>query len=300
MKKIKLFILLTTMITGFFSCQKSGSTTTPTHPMVDTAYLRKTAIFYGYDASGNKTSDSTVWRWGYDDQRRQTLFVSRPASGDNVDSSITSYSANQAVTDYWIISEGVLYVKGHEVSFYNTKGYLDSVQETIMNISPNNGSPDTTHANTVTVYYNDANGHDTTAILYDLSTGGRVRGNTTFSVYVNNSLTRVMSYTRDGVKTNSQSWTDGNIVADTTWNFNDGSLLFTHSYSFSSVLSGGFYGYVGTKNLLLQGTQANSPFGSSNYTYTNTYTFDTANRVSTQKEVLSNQPGYHLDVYTYY
>ena len=88
--------------------------------------------------------------------------------------------------------------------------------------------------------------------------------------------------------------------ADTIWNFKDGSLLITHSFNYSSVLSGGFYGYTGTKNLISQVTQADPTFASSNYTYTDTYTFDTPNRVSTQKEGLSNQPGYHLDVFTFY
>jgi len=41
-----------------------------------------------------------------------------------------------------------------------------------MNIDPIVGSPDTTHSIGVTVYYNDASGHDSTAISYDLSTGG--------------------------------------------------------------------------------------------------------------------------------
>jgi len=228
------------------------------------------------------------------------LMVGNSGSGGNVDSTITSYSANQAVTDYWIFGRGVLYTQGHQVYYYDTRGYLDSVRETSMNVNPNNGSPDTTHSNDVTVYYNDANGHDTTVISYDLSTGGRVMGNTTFNVYVNNTLSTSVTYTRNGVKNFSSSWLDGNVIADTVWNFTDASLLFTHSYSYSSVLSGGFYGYVGTKNLLSQGMQANSLFASNNYTYTDTYTFDTANRVGTQKEVISNQSGYHLIVYTYY
>lgn len=117
---------------------------------------------------------------------------------------------------------------------------------------------------------------------------------------MNNSLTRVTSFAWNGFETNTSLWVDGNIMADSNWNFSDGSLMFTHSYIWSSVLSGGYYGYTDTKNLLAQGIQANSPFPSNNYTYTDTYTFDSANRVSTQKQVLSNQPGYGLTVTTYY
>jgi hypothetical protein len=297
MNKVKPFILLISIAIGIFSCQKNSSSVTPTHPEADTTYLRKSEISYAYDAAGNKSSDSSTEKWVYDNQRRPILIVGRSGS-TYFDSTITTYSANQAVSDNWIVGS-VLQTRGHKVFFYDSKGYLDSVRETTVNISPNNGSPDTTQSDYVTVYYNDANGHDTTNITYDVS-AGRVKGATVFSFYTNNSLTGMKTYAWNGVETNSSSWLDGNILADTVWDYSNGSLLFTHSYEYSSVLSGGFYGYAGTKNLVSKVTQATPVFAGSLVIFTDSYTFDALNRVSTQKEQRSDQTGYYLYVYTYY
>jgi hypothetical protein len=81
------------------------------------------------------------------------------------------------------------------------------------------------------------------SVYYDLSKGVRLKYNTTLSFYVNNSLTRTVTFTQYGIKTNSSTWMDGNLLADTNWLAFDGTLLFWHNYNYSSVLSGGFYGY---------------------------------------------------------
>jgi hypothetical protein len=300
MKIIKLSILLTVTAIGFFSCQKTGSSITPTHPVVDTTYLRKTEIMYGYDASGNKSTDSTIWKWAYDDQRRPTSVIGKFNNGRYIDSSITTYSPGHSTMNLWIFNEGIISSIQQADNFYNAEGSLDSVRSTFISINPNNGSPDTTRTNGVWVYYNDANGLDTMDVFYDLSSGGRAKGSTVVKIYVNNNLSKQLNFSPTGIRTYLSSWTGGNVILDTVWNYNDGSLAFIHSYDYSSVLSGGFYGYTGTKNLETQATQINVSSPGSNYTTTETYTFDDVNRVSTQKEVVSNMPGYTLIVYTYY
>jgi hypothetical protein len=141
MNKIKPSILLIGIAIGIFSCHKDSTSSTPTHPALDTVYLRKSQMFYSYDASGNKSADSGVWKWVYDDKRRQTMFVSNLGNGESVDSTVTSYSGNQAVTDYWVYGSGVLYSKGHQVFFYDANGNLDSARETGTSIIINNGHP---------------------------------------------------------------------------------------------------------------------------------------------------------------
>jgi len=98
--------------------------------------------------------------------------VGNSGSGEFVDSTITSYGSSQIFTHLRVYSNGVLSSQTDYVYFYNTGKFLDSVRPTSMNIDPIVGSPDTTHSIGVTVYYNDASGHDSTAISYDLSTGG--------------------------------------------------------------------------------------------------------------------------------
>jgi hypothetical protein len=299
---IKQSILLAAIALTVFSCSKSNSTT-PTPPAKDTAYLRKTLTIYPYDLSGTKTADSSIEKWTYDSKGRPTMDVRLSYNGDHIDSSKFTYTSSQTITDAVVRSNGTLLSQSHSVHFLDTREFAESTTVAGTNYNIYNGVGIPSPYSEVTVFYKDANGNDTLDVDYNLSTGGRLRGNIVRKTYSNNILSTVEEITASGIKFYSAQWTDGNIMSDTEYDFTDGTQFLSHIYTYSNELSGGLYGYNDTKNLMATFTSNNALAPSNSYTGTNTYTFDDANRVSTMTQTYSyTTPGSSksLSIYTYY
>jgi hypothetical protein len=299
---IKQAALFAAIVLTAFSCSKNKPAT-PTPPVKDTAYLRKTLTVYSYDLSGMKTADSSIEKWTYDSKGRPTLDVRLSYDGGYIDSSTFTYTSSQTTTDAVIHSNGFLISQSHSVLFLDARGRADSITEIGTNYNSNNGVITPSSYNTVSVYYKDANGNDTLDVAYNLSTGGRMKGGIVRKTYDNNMLSTVEEIAASGIKTYAAQWTDGNIMSDTEWSFTDGTQFLSHIYTYTTVLSGGFYGYNDTKNLMATFTSNDVLFPSNSYTGTNTYTFDDANRVSTMTQTYSNTStgsAKTLSIYTYY
>ncbi|HWK05867.1 MAG TPA: hypothetical protein VNS58_19635 [Puia sp.] len=298
---LKQFILLAAILIAISSCKK-GSDASPTPPAKDTSYLRKTVNIYSFDLSGKKLADSSVFKWVYDSKGRVVLYTTNNNNGGDIDTTITSYGTNQITYDVVVYIQGAFSSRSHGVYFYNSQGLVDSTIDTGTNVNINNGVSSTvTYANTgVVVYYFDANGHDTLDVSYTITNNIKSLNSITRNTYTNNTLSTVDSYTANGIRKYSAQWSAGNITTDSEFDFTDGTLWFTHNYTYSSILSGGFYGYVDTKNLLATFQEISAGFPVNSYSETLTYTFDDANRVSSATRKYSNGRGDQQEIYTYY
>ena len=304
---LKQILLLSTVLVIISSCKKGSDgtpapPTPPTPPAKDTSYLRKTEINYYYDATGKKLPDSSITKWTYDSKGRAVLVITNNTFPIEVDSSLYSYGTGQTTNDYISYAQGTLLSRERLVEFYNSKGLVDSSIQSGTSVNPNYGNPIVTNiASTgITAYYYDANGNDTLDIAYGLVNNVKTIGRVTRNSFINNTLTATAEYTPSGIKIYSSQWSAGNITSDSEFYFSDGTLQLSHNYTYSGVLSGGLYGYVGNKNLLATFASADPNFAANNYSETVSYTFDDANRVSTITYVYSNGQGNSQELYTYY
>ena len=297
----KQLILLAVILITISSCKK-GSSAPPTPPAMDTSYLRKTEITYTYDVAGKKLADSSITKWAYDSKGRPVLYVSNYSNGINIDTTSNTYGSNQVTYDGVVYSSGTLFSHSHKVSFYNSKGLVDSSISTGTSFDIINGIPSpTNYASTdITVYYFDVSGNDTLDVMYTITNGTKALSGMTRKTYINNTLSTLDSYSGNGIKYYSVQWAAGNITTDAEYNYLDGTPIFTHNYTYSSVLSGGFYGYTGTKNLLATFEEINVGFPVNNYSETLSYSFDSVNRVSSVTRKYSNGHGDQQEIYTYY
>jgi len=291
MKITRIPLLLIICSAALVSCQK-GNTITATEQ--DTSYLRKTRIKYYYDDANTPPTDTANIKWLYDDKHRQTLQLTTSNHGQTVDSIITAYSADQVILDertYW---KGNLYAYIHGVQFFNSRGFRDSNVVT----SVNNTSYYDNYKH-LTVYYNDADGNDTLDRIYDMSPSpyGSLR-TVVYKTYMDKSLTRTVWYL-DGNKEGVNTWVGGNAVNDSIGDWATGNLVI-HEYGYSNVPSGGYNGYIGSKNLLIFNKQRAPKDPSLDLDFSVTYTFDKAGRVSSAKGGKAGETGYYIEVNTYY
>jgi hypothetical protein len=298
---MKPVILLVAILIAISSCNKGGSGTPPAPPAKDTSYLRKTEIVYRYDLSGNKLPDSSITKWAYDSKGRVVFECDKAYNGSNTDTFNTSYGSGLITTDVVYYSNGVLQGKTHQENYLNSQGWSDSTVFNSTSFVVNNGNPVVFNNSNIIVsaYFPDSNGNDTLDMYYSYVNNIKTVSSITRKIYLNNVLDSSVSYLPGWVKTQSFQWNAGSLMNETDYN-PDGSVKATDNYTYTNILSGGFYGYTGGK--YLQATTSDTgiyaPGGSISETYT--YTFDSANRVSSMLQKFSGTYGNIQSVYMYY
>ena len=290
-------ILVCSLLIAAISCKKGDNSPGQTNPQTDTAYLFKTDLTYSYDSTGSHIQDSSVFNWTYDAQNRISTYTSEYTDGTKY-SETYSYTANQKIVNEVVYWKSTLLAQSKIVYYLNTNGRTDSSTSTGISNNILNGITSSTTYSDITYYHYDANGNNVADSTYDnthtLSSFGR-------RTYSNNSLISGASFQGNGMEKSTSTFLNGNVVADTTFDISSGMVFITRSYTYLPTLSGGFYTYTGTTNLLATFTQTFAQGGGMGITFsTYTYTFDKANRVSTVSQTSAAGKLIQKDIFIYY
>jgi hypothetical protein len=195
-----------------------------------------------------------------------------------------------------------LVMSQHNITYFNSNGFPDSSSIDQYRIDTIGGVSRSFSSSIHTVYYNDASGNDTMDISYDLSNGERNQVGKYRRKFINGKLIKVESFTGLAeIKNYSSAWANGNMISDTAWNNQNGTLQYFRAYTYTDVPIGGYDGYQGKESgNLLSSYTLTMPASSFNCIANYTYTFDDKHRVSTNTQKISYLQGYSLSVYTYY
>lgn len=295
------FAICMTLIVLFISCKKSNEQTN-TPPVVidtvkpplikpDTSTLVKSSTIYNLDAAGINPVDSTFYHWTYDNLRR---IVNQTFAGANYTDtfSYTYLNDRYAVTSNAYL-QGALALITHSIYFQQQKDHTDSIITTSVGYGVQAG----VNTTTATYFYYNQSGQDSVEKSYNLISNS---SNFLYSVnnyYTGSNLDSTIGRDNNGKLTYIKYFTAGNMSAESIYS-NDvqtGALSFTYS----NVPSGGLLLTLGASKLLTGYTSVAIP-ATTTFTETNTYQFDSANRVVIILRDHHGSSPNQKEVYTYY
>jgi hypothetical protein len=295
--RLRLHFLLG-ILSAISACNKGSngqSQTNPTAP--DTVYLRKTLVTYEYNPAGSNTiQDSTLGQWAYDAQKRMISYIYHDAGGQ-IDTNLYTYNTGQNGYYFALFSGSTLLERGTETDYLNSLNLIDSSVISVVSNIINNGVQTPETSTSIINYFYDGSGNDTLQAAYSVNNNVKTLSSTSHKTYANGALSSVVNLTANGLRTGGSVYAGGNIITDTA--YLNGTLQVVENFSYTSILSGGFYGPNGNKNLMATYAQI-SPIPAESLSDAYTYTFDKSNRVSTVTLQNSSGQTTEKDIYTYY
>jgi hypothetical protein len=296
------FALCMILVMLTVSCKKSNEQTN-TLPVVDTvkppvispdtSTLVKSSTIYNLDAAGINPVDSTFYHWTYDNLRR---IVNQTFAGANYnDTFYYTYLNDRYVISSNSYLQGALVLKTNVIYFQQLKDHTDSIITTSVGYGIQAGVDVTT----ATYFYYNQSGQDSLEKSYNVINPSSYFSYSVNNYYTGSNLDSAIGRDNNGKLTYIKYFTGGKMSAESTYgNGNDiqtGALSFTYS----DISSGGLFISLGASKLMTGYTSVTMP-ATNTFTESNTYQFDSVQRVTV---ILRNHHGSspnQKQVFTYY
>jgi hypothetical protein len=259
----------------------------------DTAYLRKSDLYYAYDISGTNIIDSALTFWTYDSKGRPLVTVRNGFGSGSVDSVFSSYGVNTRTNKTILYHNNSLYYDLTSVTFLNASGNPDSMISTSHYYD---GTPSPQYS--FYYYHYNEKSQDTLENGYTVvnNISGQFFKNRL--TYANNFLDSSISYFGDTTAVWDIKLFDANNLTREIQYMN-GAVWVNITYTHYDILSGGFYEYLGDRQLTQSVAQDYPGSPVDNRTDDYTYTFDSSHRViamnRSQKNIILQK-----DFFSYY
>lgn len=295
------FTIFATLVVLFISCKKSNEQTN-TAPVVndtikppvikpDTSTLVKSSTIYNLDAAGINPLDSTFYDWTYDNQRRivhQTF-----AGASYTDTFNYTYLTDRYIVNSNAYLQGDLALVTNAIYFQQLKDHTDSIISTSIGYGVQAG----VNTTTATYFYYNQSGQDSVEKSYNVINPSSYFSYSVNNYYTGSNLDSTVGRDNNGKLTYVKYFTAGNMSAESTYN-NDvqtGAVIFTYS----DISSGGLFITLGASKLLTGYTSVTIP-ATTTFTESNTYQFDSANRVMVIMRDHHGISPNQKEVFTYY
>lgn len=293
------FLIPVILIALFAGCSKTGTESNPAPPHTDTttevppdtSTLLKTSRIYNFDAAGTTITDSSLYQWSYDNQRR---ILQQSFQGSGYDATFNYTYLSDRYTNSSVANlNGSLVLKNDVTYFQHTAGKTDSILSSATGYGVQAGYV----SKVITYFYYNQAGQDSLESSYDITNGVPVLFTTVNKYYTGNNLDSASLRDGQGNLNSTTHYSGGNPVSSTS--FTNNIPVSTLSSTYLDISSGGLFVMLGTSKLRDTYTSTTLP-ATITFMETNSYEFDSANRVVL---VTRDHHGYgnnQKEVYTWY